>query len=227
MKKSELRKVIRSIIKEVIEERKKKILSESKLKKGIDEVNFNEETLPDQFVKEMIRYADKFTPKLLKRHILECHMAGHFKTPNDLIKELKEFIQKDKHELFMEYVDNLLVKYQFKKPEVKKDQKMEKVKVKKLNEGKTILKEYYRTPKENVKELYKMLKIAMYSKQAKRLIKDLEKQIKTKLPINDPTATLNVLKTAMKKDEDFEGDFDQAIDDILMGGRGEMGDSRY
>lgn len=71
------------------------------------ETEANQNRLPDEFVRQMIHHADKYTSKRIRMHIWENNWNGNFKTVKELIKELKEFIPKEKHKEWLEFTEVL------------------------------------------------------------------------------------------------------------------------
>lgn len=89
----------------------KKAITEAAKPSKFDSVAINEKRLPDEFVRQMINHADKYTSKRIRLHIWETNVNGDFKDCNALIKELKEFIPKEKHKEWLEFVDVLKKTY--------------------------------------------------------------------------------------------------------------------
>lgn len=104
-------KLIREAIRKIV----RKTLNEGHTKpKGDIDYEYHEEHLPQQYVKEMIKYADKYTSQRLKFHTWKNVWCGEIKTSNELLKELKEFIPKEKHKLFMELAEMIKKRYNVK-----------------------------------------------------------------------------------------------------------------
>ena len=102
-----LRESIRKTIKEMITEG-------HVYPKGDIDYEYHEEHLPKQYVNEMVKYADKYTSQRLKFHVWKEVWCNEIKSSNDLIKELKEFIPKEKHKLFMELAEMIKKRYNVK-----------------------------------------------------------------------------------------------------------------
>lgn len=88
-----------------------KAITENAKSARFDSQNINETRLPDEFVRQMINHADKFTSKRIRFHIWETNLDGKFKNCKALINELKQFIPKEKHKVWMEFVEVLKKTY--------------------------------------------------------------------------------------------------------------------
>jgi NCAIR mutase (PurE)-related protein len=103
------------LLREAVRQIAKKILSEGHtMPKGDIDYEYHEEHLPQQYVKEMVKYADKYTSQRLKFHVWKEVWCGEIKTSDQLIKELKEFIPKEKHKVFMELAEMIKNRYKVK-----------------------------------------------------------------------------------------------------------------
>lgn len=102
------------LIREAIRKMVKSAITEAQKPSVNDMVEIHEDYLPIEFVRQMIRHADRFTSRKVKFHIWEGNMKGEFKTCDALIKELKEFIDKDKHKEFMEFTEVLKKRFNLK-----------------------------------------------------------------------------------------------------------------
>ena len=103
------------LLRESIRKAVRKVLNEGHVyPKGDIDYEYHEEHLPQKYVREMIRYADKYTSQRLKFHVWKEVWSGEIKTSDQLIKELKEFIPKEKHKLFMELAEMIKNRYKVK-----------------------------------------------------------------------------------------------------------------
>jgi len=102
-----IREAVRVIIRKTIKEGRTK-------PKGDVDYEYHEEHLPQQYVKEMVNYADKYTSQRLKFHVWKEVWCSEIKTSDQLVNELKEFIPKEKHKLFMELAEMIKNRYKVK-----------------------------------------------------------------------------------------------------------------
>lgn len=122
----------KDLLREVIKKIVKKTINEGIRPPGEVDTEISEQKLPDEFVRQMINHADRYTSKRFRMQIWESNWSGKLKTPESLIKELKSYIDKTKHDDFMLFTEVLMTRFGLKKPEaVAKDTHFEKVKEKK------------------------------------------------------------------------------------------------
>lgn len=94
-------------LRESIKSHVRKILKEGKSSFTNDDSEMAPNRLPDEFVRQIIHHADKFTSKKFKYYIWENNLNGSYKNCAALLKELKEYIPKERHKEFLEFVDVL------------------------------------------------------------------------------------------------------------------------
>lgn len=104
------------LLREVIKKQIKSVLKESWDNTPLGDVGseLEDKALPMEFVKRMVRHADRFTSQKIKLYVWNEIWSKEIKTSKDLIKELKGFIPKEKHAMFMELAEMLVKRYNLK-----------------------------------------------------------------------------------------------------------------
>lgn len=105
-KKEILREVVRRIVRNE--------LNEASIPSVNDDREIHEDYLPIEYVKQMIRHADRYTSRKVKYHVWKEYCDHEFKSSTDLIKELKEFIDPKKHDDFMLFAEVLKKRFNVK-----------------------------------------------------------------------------------------------------------------
>lgn len=104
----------KELLREVVRQLVRKELNEASIPSVNDDKEIHEDYLPIEYVRQMIRHADKYTSRKVKYHIWKETCNDEFKSSNDLVKELKEFIDPTKHEDFMLFAEVLKKRFNVK-----------------------------------------------------------------------------------------------------------------